>query len=56
MTRDEWARKLLTRFASGHTNWPTMSEAKDWLADRPPPIQDDWEPQAKKAFDEKKGK
>ena len=54
MTRDEWARKLIVKMASGHTNCVQMNEAKDYLAGKEPPLPDDWEPKAKKKFEENK--
>ena len=51
MTREEWLRKLMIKLASGHMNVNTMNEAKDWLAGKEPPVDVDWKPSAKKAFD-----
>ncbi len=52
MTRDEWARKLFVKLASGHMNGSIRGEAQDYLAGKQPP--ESWEPKAKKEFEEKK--
>jgi hypothetical protein len=54
MTRDEWARKLLVRMASGHSNVVYCQQAKDYLAGKNPPIEDDWQPSAKEKFEKSK--
>lgn len=54
MTKEQWTRKIITNFASGHCNMPAMKEAKNWLAGLEPPNEDGWAPSAKKKFEEKK--
>ena len=54
MTKEEWTRVIIVNLASGHLNASVMREAKDWLAGKEPPVDDDWSPTAKKKFEDKK--
>ena len=50
MTKDEWTRKIILNLASGHTNFTVMKDARNWLAGKEPPIDDDWKPGAVEKF------
>jgi hypothetical protein len=54
MTKEEWTKKLIVQLASGHGNVVQCQSAKDWLAGKAPPLDDDWEPQAVKKYKEGK--
>ena len=40
----EWARSLILKLATGHSGWSSISEARDFLAGKEPPIK--WAPRA----------
>lgn len=51
MTKEQWVEKLIKHLASGHTSWPVMEQARNYLAGKEPP--EDWEPKAVKEYNER---
>jgi len=54
MTREEWARKLLKKMASGHCSDFHNQQARDYLAGKEPPMDDGWKPTAKSDYEKRK--